>query len=113
MFGGVAGGNQHRVLGFAHGFATAEIHLPAAGYAIDSGHIVARVNGNYAGDGEGFGRVNAYHTGVGVGAAHKVGVEHSRQHNIVGIAAFAGDKTLVFDALYGLSNEFIAHELFR
>ena len=99
------GRSQHRMGRLLHGVATLEIHLPAAGQAADaSGFEVGTCeNGDHA-IGCGCGRcIDVIDRGVGMRAAHERRKGRVRQGNVIGVAALAGDKALVFDALDGLS----------
>ena len=99
------GRSQHRMGRLLHGVAIFEIHLPAAGQAADarSFEVGTCENGDHA-SGCGCGRrIDTLDCGVGMRAAHERRKGRVGQGNVIGVAALAGDKALVFDALDGLS----------
>ena len=99
------GRGQHRMGRLLHGVAVFEIHLPAAGQAADASRFEVGTgeNGDHA-IGCGCGRrIDALNRGVGMWAAHERRKSRVGQGNVIGVAALAGNKALVFDALDGLS----------
>ena len=88
-----------------HGVAVFEIHLPSAGQTADASsfEVGTREHGDHAiGCGRGR-RIDALDRGVGMRAAYERRKSRVGQGNVIGVAALASDKALIFDALDGLS----------
>ena len=99
------GRSQHRMGRLLHGVATFEIHLPAAGQTADASsfEVGTRKDGDHArGCGRGR-RIDVINCGVSMWAAHERRKGRVGQGNVIGVAALASDKALIFDALDGLS----------
>ena len=88
-----------------HGVAVLEIDLPAGRQTANEvgGHFLTRQHGYDPGRRAGRRAVDAFDLGVRVGAADDGGIGHFGQHDIVDVSAFAGDESLILNALYGLS----------
>ena len=72
--------------------------------ARDLGDLGAGHDGCDPGQGLGAAHVDRFDPGVGVRAAQRRGVQHVRQHDVVDVAALAGEQARVLDPLHALAD---------
>ena len=99
-------GHQEGVGRLLHGGAVFEVDLPASGNPVDASgsNVFARKDRNYPRVSQGRVNIDAFDDGVGIRAAHDMGMGHANEFDVVGVFAFARGKALVFNALYGLTD---------
>ena len=97
-----------------HRLARAAVAVGQRGEEGDIADAVARqvgggVDRQHAGGGCGFARVEAGHPGMGVRRAQHVEIGLARQVDVIGIAAMAGDETVILEASDRLAYSKLSH----